>query len=202
MVDVPPRSVLGYERVMPPVPAHQPALLPGTTAGRSARVLAVRTAVGVVVALLALQVLPVLLVSPASIGGGYLVLRAWGRVGDRCLEELRAGYTTLTIDVGDFWYGGDTRWIHHGARWATAARGCSTPAARCAPRPATCPSTAPASTRRCHAPDSSRCGRARSGRGTSAVARPGRCEARSATCFHGGAGGQVAGPHVRGRAPE
>lgn len=117
MVDVPPRSVLGYEQVMPPVPAHQPALLPGPTAGRSARVLAVRTAVGVVVVLLALQVLPVLLVSPASIGGGYLVLRAWGRVGDRCLEELRAGYTTLTIDVGDFWYGGDTRWFHHGAPW-------------------------------------------------------------------------------------
>lgn len=79
--------------------------------------LALRAAVLVGAVLVLLQVAPVLLCSALSIAAGVLGLRAWTRVGERMLTELRAGYTTLTLDLGGFWTGGARRYRHNGAPW-------------------------------------------------------------------------------------
>jgi hypothetical protein len=46
----------------------------------------------------------------------FAVMRMLGGVGDRKLEELAHGYTTLTLEFGGFWRGEGRRWPRFGRR--------------------------------------------------------------------------------------
>lgn len=96
---------------LPRVPRTPPALLPGRTASSAARRLLVRAAVAVAGALAGPEAAgragvpaPVSSVAVLVLGlaGLALLLRGWAAVGDRNLEELRHGYTTLVLSHGSF----------------------------------------------------------------------------------------------------
>lgn len=88
-----------------PVPTRPPARLPGASASELGR----RHLLGFGAATAAYLVVFALLDAPwVLIGAGlaWFVL-GWvllGRVGDRLVEELEHGYTTLVIDTGLFWF--------------------------------------------------------------------------------------------------
>lgn len=52
----------------------------------------------------------------AGLIGFAVIIRDLGRVGDRKLEEIAHGYTTLKLDFGGFWLGEGRRWPHFGHR--------------------------------------------------------------------------------------
>ncbi len=130
----PPPAIDGYrdaERrgLLPVVPDSAPTPLPGPGAGRLAR----RTMWGIVGIFVAMLVL-VRTVPPAldavdtssaiaaplllacGLGMGAWVLRAWRRTGRRNIDELRHGYTTLTLTAGGFWLTLNPRWAANSQR--------------------------------------------------------------------------------------
>lgn len=112
---------------LPVVPATPPVPLPGPTASTLFQRWLVRTlvAVGAVVVLVDLaRELPALLAAPLVLGLGLGVLwlagKDMGRVGDRNVQELRHGYTTVVLVFGSFWMPGERRrWkgAHDRAPW-------------------------------------------------------------------------------------
>jgi hypothetical protein len=95
-------------------PASAPALLPGPSAQAEFRRFLLK-GVGVVVAvLLIVDTAPhvglgsagvSIVVLAAGLAALWLILQLFAQVGDRNLEELAHGYTTLTLRFGGFWGG-------------------------------------------------------------------------------------------------
>ena len=129
ITDVRPHQVPGFREAwaagrLPVVAEHPPRLLPG----RSAESIFWRRLAllggGVVLHLLVVdQVvprLPALLGALVMLGGGlaffWYLLRTFAVTGERNLEELAHGYTTVTMVFGDFWYGG-RRFRGHRMPW-------------------------------------------------------------------------------------
>ncbi len=131
MFDAPlPPQVEGYAEarargLLPVVGEQPPRLLPGPTADQaSLRVLAALAATMVAVVAAGK-------VGSAVFGGGgalavvvglvalvalTILYRAWARVGERNLAELRRGYTTLSLTAGSFWHGDLRRFGRFGHR--------------------------------------------------------------------------------------
>lgn len=110
---------------MRPVPAAPPALLPGASAARAFNRFLLRGACAVAAVLATVELASSsglgttsagLVTLAAGLAGFAAVLRLLGRVGDRKLEELAAGYTTLRLDFGGFWLGEGRRWPRFGHR--------------------------------------------------------------------------------------
>lgn len=136
-----PQDAPGYERarmdgLLPVVPPSPPRLLAGPTADQlSSRVLLELAGSFVVLFLLA-KVGSDLLTGLGLPAAGVLtaigaiaiatmgwLYREWGRVGDRNLEELRRGYTTLALTAGGFRKGVIQRWPGSGDRLPWDYRG-------------------------------------------------------------------------------
>lgn len=100
-------------------------MLPGRAASRWFNRWLLTSAVVVGAVLLTLEIIPRLgvgagveaaLTLAAGLAGLATIFRNLGRVGDRKLEEVAAGYTTLTLQFGDFWIGEGRRWPRFGHR--------------------------------------------------------------------------------------
>lgn len=125
-----PREVGGFEAavasgVVRPVPPTPPPLLDGPSAARLFSRFLAKSAAVVAGVLIALAVFPrlglgttaiSLLSLAAGLIGLWAIMRFLGNVGDRKLEELRHGYTTLELDFGGFWLGEGRRWPRFGRR--------------------------------------------------------------------------------------
>jgi hypothetical protein len=128
--ETPPHRVEGYDRaraagLLPVVPVEPPRLLPGPTAGAVSRRFVLWTicaVFGMVFGLLIVSKTGIpehvmaLLGAPVMLAVGFTVLRKQGRVGDRAVEEFNAGYTTLVLTFGGFWFGANRRWQGAGHR--------------------------------------------------------------------------------------
>lgn len=132
-----PASVVGYSDalragLLPRVPESPP----DPVAGASAKDLALRVFVRFVVGLICFVALgklssavigwtPGLRVATLATGLTLLFLtyRAWGRGGERHLEELRHGYATLNLAMGQFWVGALRKWRGYGPRVPWDLRG-------------------------------------------------------------------------------
>jgi hypothetical protein len=129
-----PQDVAGYERarrdgLLPEVPAVPPSLIAGETADQASTRVFLWLG-GAVVAFFVLAKagpgvlaplgLPhIAVAAPLGMIGLALLAalyRAWGRVGERNLDELRHGYTTLSLVAGSFWRGDLRRWPRTGHR--------------------------------------------------------------------------------------
>jgi hypothetical protein len=100
-------------------------MLAGATASRRFNRWLLTSGVVVGAVLLALEIVPRLglgglaegaLTLAAGLVGLAAIFRDLGRVGDRKLEEIAAGYTTLKLEFGDFWIGEGRRWPRFGHR--------------------------------------------------------------------------------------
>ncbi|MFN8075642.1 MAG: hypothetical protein U0Q15_09505 [Kineosporiaceae bacterium] len=125
-----PRDVPGYAEAVaggatPRVPPGPPRPLPGPTARGAFHGFLGRAAVVVVALVLlpdvATRALPPAVAGLAMLVGGVgglalIVLRLWGAVGRRCVEEFHAGYTTLPLTFGGFGWGEGRRWEGVGRR--------------------------------------------------------------------------------------
>lgn len=107
------------------MPVTPPALLPGRSAGREFNLWLATTGAVVVAVLVALEVVPAVgvgtwgasaLTLAVGLIGLALIMRNLGRVGDRKLEEIAHGYTTLKLEFGGFWLGEGRRWPRFGHR--------------------------------------------------------------------------------------
>jgi hypothetical protein len=107
------------------VPETPPALLPGRSASRLFNRWIATSAAVVIAVLLALEIVPRLglpgwgqgvLTLAAGLIGLAMIMRNLGRVGERKLEEIAAGYTTIKLEFGDFWIGEGRRWSRFGRR--------------------------------------------------------------------------------------
>jgi hypothetical protein len=99
------------------VPPTAPALLAGPSAQVEFRRFLFKSVAVVVCVLLILDAAPnvglgsagtSLVVLAAGLVGLWLIMQFFAQVGDRNLEELAHGYTTLTLRFGGFW-GGEGR---------------------------------------------------------------------------------------------
>lgn len=125
-----PRDVAGYHPavasgVVRPAPPTPPRPLRGPSAHRLFNRFLLKGAAVVAATIAALEIVSRLqlgtaAVSLLSLAAGLLALwsivRLLGAVGDRKLEELAHGYTTLTLDFGGFWLGEGRRWPRFGRR--------------------------------------------------------------------------------------
>ncbi len=115
----------------PQVPAEPPARIPGASAadlGRRHLVIFVLATVAYVLVFAFADATPVLL----GAGVAWFLL-GWfllGRVGDRLVDELKHGYTTLVINTGLFWIRveGWTPWDFDGV-WRYTRKGVQAPVA-------------------------------------------------------------------------
>ena len=112
-------------QVVGTAPAEPPALLPGPSAHRLFNRWMATSAVLVAATLLLLAIAPGIgvdgwgqdaLILGAGLAALAVVMLRLGRVGDRKLEEIHAGYTTLTLEFGLFWFGENRRWPRSGHR--------------------------------------------------------------------------------------
>ena len=125
-----PRDVPGYEAAVAsgtvrPVPAAPPALLPGPSAARVFNRFLLSAAAIVAAVLVVVEVssrselgstATSLICLAAGLLGFAAIIVLLGRVGDRKLEELAHGYTTLQVEFGGFWVGEGRRWPRFGHR--------------------------------------------------------------------------------------
>ncbi len=127
--EVRPRDVPGYSYalangVVRPVPRQPPALLPGPTAERMFHLHLLKTAGGVAVYIVLVQLITRFVGGWAEAGlmltlglGGFLGwLRLMAAVGTRNAEELRHGYTTFQMVFGLLGFGEGRRWRETGHR--------------------------------------------------------------------------------------
>jgi hypothetical protein len=107
------------------VPAAPPALLRGVSAARLFNRFLLRGA-GVVAAVLVIvevasrsglgSTASSVVTLAAGLLGFAAILALLGQVGDRKLDELAHGYTTLQLEFGGFWVGEGRRWPRFGHR--------------------------------------------------------------------------------------
>ena len=118
-MQVRPHQVPGFREawnagLVPVVPETPPRLLPGRSAESLLWWYGRNLGLGIGAHLLSVSLLvprlPGLLDLLLMLGGGlalfWCLLRGLRRVGERNLQELARGYTTLPLVFGDFWYGG------------------------------------------------------------------------------------------------
>lgn len=124
LYDPRPRDVPGFADAaatgrLPDVPPAPPAPLPGPTADRAFKLLLLKGAGAVAAVLIAIEVVPrlglgtggsSLVVLGLGLALCWLVLHWLRTVGDRNVEELSRGYTTLVLEYGMFTSTGDRRW--------------------------------------------------------------------------------------------
>lgn len=117
-----PAAVSGAGR---PVPTTPPGLLPGLSASRLFNRWLVTSALVVAAVLVAVEGVPRVglgtwgesaLTLAVGLIGLAAIFRSLGRVGDRKLEEISHGYTTLKLEFGAFWRGEGRQWPQFGRR--------------------------------------------------------------------------------------
>jgi hypothetical protein len=133
-----PRQVPGYARaaaaeLLPRVPAQPPARLPGATARQVMMAGLAQAAVAFAVSIVVFLQIPKLglpaileplIMIPVGIAPfAFFMGRVFPRAGDRSLQEMAQGYTTLTLGFGDFWLGPPRRWPKYGHRMPWDYRG-------------------------------------------------------------------------------
>lgn len=101
------------------VPATPPQFIPSSTAHHAFNLFLLKGAAAVAVALLAIDPIQNLRISPVwtslvtlslSLSALWLIVHWWAGVGARNLEELRYSYTTLILQYSTFKPTGDRRW--------------------------------------------------------------------------------------------